>query len=68
MKNFLTRNFSNICEYYVLFESSAFAIKELYHMTNKNHRTGINNQKKPWKGVLNIVVIVLNSVQKKVVG
>ena len=29
MKKFLTRNFSKNCEYYVLLESSVFAIKEL---------------------------------------
>ena len=61
MRNFLTRNFSENCECYVLFESSAFAIKELQQMRNKNHRTGINNQKQPWKGALNIE-------RKKVVG
>ena len=47
MKNVLTRNFSKNCKYCVLFESSVFAIKELYQMRNKNHRTGMNNQKQP---------------------
>ena len=54
MRNFLTRNFSENCECYVLFESSVFAVKELLKMRNKNCRTDINNQKQPWKGVLNI--------------
>ena len=54
MRNFLTRNISKTCECYVLFESSVFAIKELKQMRNKNHRTGINNQKQPRNGVLNI--------------
>ena len=54
MRNFLTWILSKNCECYVLFGSSLFAIKELQQMWNKNHGTGINNQKQPWKGVLNI--------------
>ena len=53
-EKFLTRNFSENCECYVLFESSVFAIKELYRRRNKNREPRINNQKKPWKGVPNI--------------
>ena len=54
MRNFLTRNFSENWECYVLFESSVFAIKELLKMRNKNCRPDINNQKQQWKGVLNV--------------
>ena len=61
MRNFLIRNFIENCECYVLFESSAFAIKELQQMRIKNHRTDMNNQKQSWKGFLNIE-------RKKVVG
>ena len=45
MRNFLTRNFSQNCECYVLFESAVFEIKELQQRSNKNWRTGIDNQK-----------------------
>ena len=61
MRNFLTKNFNKNGECYVLLQSSVFSIKELKQMRNKNHRTGINNQKQPWKGALNIE-------RKKVVG
>ena len=54
MRNFFARNLCENCECYVLFESSAFAIKESQRKRNKNCITGINNQKQPWKGDLNI--------------
>ena len=54
MRNFLTKNFNKNGECYVLLQSSVFSIKELKQMRNKNHRTGINDQKQPWKIVQNI--------------
>ena len=39
---------------YIVFAFPVFAIEGFQQRINKNHRTGINDQKQPWKGVLHI--------------
>ena len=51
---FLTRNFKENWKCYAMFASPAFSIKGFQQRRNKNHRTGLNNQKQARKGVLNI--------------
>ena len=56
MLNFLARNFSENCEWCAMFASCAFLIRGFQQRRNKNHRTGINNNRSSHRKVFEYLV------------